>query len=237
MNRRAFHTLAAFNLGLPLFARAAYADETERRIGRHGERSVDEPRAASEAEQILARVEAFYQKVTTFETSFRQYFSRGPYSPTPSMGSLFFERPAKLSFRFANGDRVVADSAQIQVYQKQSKQMFVQNARASQLPLMLSFLTAQGRLAEMFEFTKRAPRAATPVSSHVLIGKPLQPSAICEFLSLDIDIRTDEVRRVTVGAPRGTRVRYDFGVSVRNARIPLGEFELRPPPGTSMVHA
>jgi len=119
MNRRTFNALAAFGFGLPLLARPARAVELPTIAGRGADAG-----AALSADEIVARVAAFYEKTVTFKANFSEPSSLPPWKKT---GSVIFERPGKMSWRYAgSGNRVVSDGARIKVYEAQCQQLYEQ---------------------------------------------------------------------------------------------------------------
>src|SRR6478672_6308940 len=137
MNRRTFAAFAAFGFALPLVAGSSAAQEAKK--------APAAPNAALSADQIVTRVQAFYDKTTTFKAGFKQRYVVKAYDKTKdSAGSVIFEKPGKMSWRYSsNGNRVVSDGQLIKIYEKENKQMYEQQLSKTQHPAALSFLTGQ----------------------------------------------------------------------------------------------
>ncbi len=77
-------------------------------------------RDALSADQIVDRVQAFYDKTTTYKAGFKQRYIVKAYDKTKdSAGSVIFEKPGKMSWRYSsNGNRVVSDGQLIKIYEK-----------------------------------------------------------------------------------------------------------------------
>src|SRR5258708_11452175 len=109
--------------------------------------------AAPTADQIAGRVQAFYNQTKTFQANFKQeYFIKLHNTRTTSEGQVAFEKPGKMSWKYAqpNGNRVVSDGQVLKVFEPSNQQMFVQPVDKSQYPAALSFLMGQGELASSF---------------------------------------------------------------------------------------
>lgn len=141
-----------------------------------------------------------------------------------------------MSWRYAaSGNRVVSDGTRIKVYERESKQMYEQELEQSQFPVALSFLTTQGRLAQHFKFRALDAKLVNAVTSYLLLGEPLQHSAVYERVLFHVDAHTYQVRRVLITDAQGNRNRFDFVRSQMNLRVPQGEFSFSPPPSTRIV--
>ena len=117
--------------------------------------------AALTAEQIAERVQGFYDRSHTFRAGFKQQYSVHAYDKTiNSQGSVIFEKPGKMSWRYTNnGNRVVSDGKLVKVYEKENKQMYEQPLDKSQYPAALSFLVGGGNLKTSFKFTQARRQA------------------------------------------------------------------------------
>lgn len=189
------------------------------------------------AGELADRVQAFYDKSKTFKAKFQQrYFVEAYRKTKDSSGSVVFEKPGKMSWRYEdNGNRVVSDGKLIKVYEKENKQMYEQPLEKSQYPAALSFLTGQGKLKESFKFTKQDSAQMKYASGYVLLGEPLQPTAAYDKVYFYVDGRTFQVRRVIIQDVQLNRNRFDFESPMVNTKPPQGEFAFTPPPGTQVI--
>jgi outer membrane lipoprotein carrier protein len=191
------------------------------------------PGADSEAHDIVGGVEAFYGDVKTFEAAFRQ---RVTFDATKGRrGSVRFEKPNKMSWRYDNGNRVVSDGQRVLVYEKASKQLYEQPLEKTQFPGALSFLVAQGTLEQAFKVTKLDAARMQFVNGHVLQAEPRVPTTAYERLVLYVDTTSFQVRRVVIMDAQGNRNRFDFSAFEVNRPMPEHEFEFTPPPGTQVI--
>jgi outer membrane lipoprotein carrier protein len=234
MNRRTFAVFAAVGLALPLVAGSSQAEEPKKG-GAPGKPAG--PNASLSADEIVNRVQAFYDKTTTFKAGFKQRYVVKAYDKTKdSAGSVIFEKPGKMSWRYtSNGNRVVSDGTLIKIYEKENKQMYEQQLAKTQYPAALSFLTGQGKLKQNFKFSRQDSKQMKFESGYVLAGDPLQPTAAYERVFFYVDAQTYQVRRVLIIDAQGNRNRFDFVTSEVNTKAPQGEFAFTPPPGTQVI--
>jgi outer membrane lipoprotein carrier protein len=237
MNRRTFAALTALSLALPLVAGSSQAQEAAKKAPPAKPATPAAPQAGLSADEIIDRVQAFYDKTTTFKAGFKQRYHVPSYDKTKdSAGSVIFEKPGKMSWRYTNnGNRVVSDGKLIKIYEKENKQMYEQPLDKTQYPAALSFLTGQGRLKQNFKFTRQDSKQMKFESGYVLSGQPLQPTPAYERVIFFVDAQTYQVRRVLIMDAQGNRNRFDFVTAEVNRKAPPGEFAFTPPPGTQVI--
>lgn len=194
--------------------------------------------ATPTAPEIAGRVQAFYNSTTTFQSDFTQtYVIKVQNKKKESKGKVVFEKPGKMSFRYAepNGNRVVSDGKTIKVYEKSNDQMYESKVEKSQYPAALAFLMGQGDLAK--DFTLKLLDAATMKfeGGYVLECTPKAASPAYQKMLLYVDGATSQVRRALILDAQGNRNRFDFLAPVINKPVPPGEFEFTPPKGTKIV--
>ena len=190
------------------------------------------------AGEIAKRVQTFYDGTKTFQADFTQsYFIKAQNKKKDSKGKVSFEKPGKMSFRYAepNGNRVVSDGKTIKVYEQNNQQLYEMKVEKSQYPAALAFLMGQGKLEH--DFTLKLLDAATMKfeGGYVLECTPKQASASYQKMLLYVDGPTNQVRRVLILDAQGNRNRFDFVAPVINKPIDKGEFEFTAPPGTKIV--
>ncbi|MGC4087307.1 MAG: outer membrane lipoprotein carrier protein LolA [Polyangiaceae bacterium] len=189
------------------------------------------------AEEIADRVQNFYDKTKTFKSGFRQRYTVPAHNKTKdSTGSVVFEKPGKMSWRYTNnGNRVVSDGKTIRIYEKENKQMYEQPLDKSQYPAALSFLLGGGSLKQSFKLTKLDAKQMNCEGCHVLLGEPKEASSTYQKVFLYVDAGTYQVRRVMLLDAQRNRNRFDFVQPEVNAKSPPGEFAFTPPAGTQVI--
>jgi outer membrane lipoprotein carrier protein len=191
------------------------------------------------AEQIAARVQAFYDKTKTFQAEFKQQYviKVHPDQPRTSEGRVAFEKPGKMSWRYQqpNGNRVVSDGRVLKIYEQDNQQMFEQPVDKSQYPAALAFLMGQGELTKSFTLRVLDASAMKFEGGWVLEGTPKDPTPAYQKVLLYVDTATSQVRRVLILDAQGNRNRFDFDNPLVNTPVPPNEFSFTPPEGTQIV--
>jgi outer membrane lipoprotein carrier protein len=195
--------------------------------------------ATPSADQIAARVQAFYNQTKTFQAHFKQeYYIKMHDKRETSEGQVAFEKPGKMSWNYdePNGNRVVSNGQELKVYQPAMQQMFVQPVNKSQYPAALSFLMGQGQLTSEFDLRLLDPATVKFSGGWVLEGTPKAPTPAYQKVLLYVDSATAQVRRVLIVDAQGNRNRFDFDNPLVNTPVPPGSFTFTPPAGTQIVN-
>lgn len=190
------------------------------------------------AEQIGARVQAFYDATKTFKANFTQtYTIKVQDVKKVSTGKVTFEKPGKMSWSYdaPNGNRVVSDGTTIKVYEKENEQMYETPVKGSQYPAALAFLMGQGQLTKDFTLRLLDPAQMKFEGGYVLEGTPKSATPAYQKVLLYVDAQTNQVRRALILDAQGNRNRFDFSAPVVNEPAAKGEFEFTPPPGTRVI--
>ena len=194
---------------------------------------------AEQAQQVLTKVQNFYDKTTSFQSDFTQeFFVKSHNVKKQSKGRVTFAKPGKMHWEYSEpkDNRVVSDGAVLKVYEAANKQMFEQNVDKSQYPAALSFLVGGGKLSDTFSFELYEGAAMNFTGGQVLVGTPKTPSPAYQKVLFYIDGPTSQVRRVLIVDGQGNRNRFDFENPKVNETVPAERFKFVPPPGTSVVH-
>ena len=239
MNRRAFVAFTGFGFALPLLAASAQADELEAGTGTGGKPTPrpTTPSAALSVDEIVTRLEARYDKTTTFKAGFSVRSLGTRYDPRKvAKGRVSFELPGKMSWRYAHtGNRVVSDGTQVKIYDSENKQLYELELERTVYPAALSFLIDQGKLGKNFEFARADSKHLSRDGNHVLTADPLQPSRVFDRLLFYVDAQSYQMRALLIRDLQGNRTRFDFVASKPNAPVPPGEFAFSPPSGTQII--
>jgi outer membrane lipoprotein carrier protein len=192
---------------------------------------------ANAAERIADRVQSFYDQTKTFKAAFKQVYTAKAYNKTKeNTGSVIFQKPGKMSWRYTNnGNRVVSDGKIIKVYEKENNQMFEQSLEKSQYPAALSFLVGQGNLRQSFRLTQLDAKQMRFEGGFVLQGEPREATPAYQKMIIYVDGATYQVRRVLLLDAQGNKNRFDFSGTQVNLPPPAGEFVFTPPAGTQVV--
>jgi outer membrane lipoprotein carrier protein len=195
------------------------------------------PATPGSAEAIADRVQAFYDQAKTYKAKFKQRFTIYAYNRTKdSSGQVVFAKPGKMRWSYtSNGNEVVSDGKQIKIYEKENRQMYLQNVDKTQYPAALSFLLGNGSMRKEFVLTKLDSTQFKFPGGYVLLGTPRSPTPAYQKILFYIDANTAQVRRVLLIDAQKNRNRFDFEEARANDPVPASTFAFVPPAGTSIV--
>jgi len=156
--------------------------------------------AQTSSSQLVARVDARYANVRTYNHAFTQTFVARAYNTTKvERGTMSLARPSSMSFVYQNGNRITVTGTSVTAVT--NGQTMTQQISQTQFPA-LSFLTGQTSLASSFTFTD------PPIPFQgglILVGTPIQPMGQYTKALFYVDSQTSDVRRITlVDAQRNT---------------------------------
>jgi outer membrane lipoprotein carrier protein len=192
----------------------------------------------AQVNEAVAKVQAFYNQTTSFQSDFEQEFVVKIHNTKKtSRGHVIFAKPGKMSWTYDDpqGNRVVSDGTLLRVYEASNKQMFEQTVDKSQYPAALGFLTGQGKLADTFNFELYKGETMNFPGGFVLFGTPKVPTPAYQKVLFYVDAQTSQVRRVMVVDGQGNKNRFDFKNPRVNEPIAPNQFVFTPPAGTSVV--
>jgi outer membrane lipoprotein carrier protein len=201
---------------------------------------------SADAQQVVNKVQVFYDKAQTFQSDFHQEFVVKAYSQTKaSDGHVAFSKPGKMSWTYSNpaGNRIVSDGNVLRVYEAANKQMYESPVGVSSpYPAAVSFLTGQGKLSDAFDFqlvdgdTGQKGTQLNFPGGYVLIGTPKAATPSYQKVLFFVDKSTSQVRRVLIVDAQGNLNKFTFQTPRVNDPIAPSEFVFTPPPGTNIVH-
>lgn len=193
---------------------------------------------AEQVQEVVGKVQAFYDKTQSFQSDFTQEFLVKAYNQKKtSRGRVVFSKPGKMDWAYAEpkDNRVVSDGTVLKVYEAANKQMYEQPVDKSQYPAALSFLTGSGKLGDAFNFQLFDGEKMSFVGGWVLVGEPKTATTAYQKVLFYVDKQTSQVRRVMIIDGQGNRNRFDFVSPKVNEKVDPNQFKFTPPPGTSIV--
>lgn len=197
-----------------------------------------QPAPAAQTTAMVQKVQAFYDKTTSFQSPFTQeYFVKSHNLRKESKGDVTFAKPGKMDWQYANpaGNRVVSDGSVLKVYEAANKQMFEQNVDKSQYPAALSFLVGGGKLDTIFDFQMYPGATMNFPGGDVLVGTPKQATPAYTKVLFYVDTGSAQVRRVLIVDGQGNRNRFDFESPKVNVPVADDRFKFTPPAGTQII--
>jgi outer membrane lipoprotein carrier protein len=197
-----------------------------------------QPAPPAKTAEVVAKVQAFYDKTKTFSSDFTQeFFVKSHNVRKQSKGNVTFLKPGKMDWQYADpkDNRVVSDGSVLKVYEAANKQMFEQPVDKSQYPAALAFLTGSGKLGDSFNFQLFSGAQMSFPGGQVLVGTPKQPTPAYQKVLFYVDQATSQVRRVLIVDGQGNRNRFDFQTPRVNVPVKEERFKFTPPPGTQVI--
>ncbi len=196
--------------------------------------------AGPTALEIAERVQVLYDSSKSYQARFLQtYTIKVQNVKKVSSGTVAFEKPGKMSFRYDKpvGNRAVSDGKTIKVYEADNQQMYVTKVKMSQYPAALAFLMGKGRLEHDFNLKLLDPARMKMEGGYVLECVPKEATPAYQKVLLYVDGQTNQVRRVLILDAQGNKNRFDFSSPTVNKPLPKDEFEFTPPEGTTIVNS
>lgn len=197
------------------------------------------------AQEVAARVQAFYNQTTSVEASFHQtYFHRLYDKYDKSSGTVAFQKPGKMRWNYAapNGKVIVSNGARLTVYEpgegNEPGQVFERPISESELPQALAFLTGTGKLENDFTFRLLDSAQQGFPAGFVLELMPKVKSPHYERILFYVDGQADRaglVHRVLIVDASGNRNRIDFKSPKFNRKLDTKTFEWQPPKNARKV--
>jgi outer membrane lipoprotein carrier protein len=195
--------------------------------------------SAATAESVAAQVQAFYDKVTTFEADFDQNYDMKAFGTKKnSKGHVVFQKAGgKMRWDYTEpaGNLVVSDGVTLWSYTPKEKQARKMLVKDSQMPTALSFLTGKGNLATDFNLKLLSGSALKFDGGYVLEARPKVVTNLYNYVLFYVDSKTSHVRRVLIVDAQDNRNRFDFDKPKVNEKVDPDKFKWSPPAGVTII--
>jgi outer membrane lipoprotein carrier protein len=196
------------------------------------------PSAPNSANQVVARLQEFYNRTTDFEADFtQQSHNRLSGQNQQRVGHVRFQRPGRMRWDYQNpsGDVIVSDGTTLWAYEAAARQAVQSSLAQSQLPSALSFLTGTGQLSNDFTFRMLDARQMRYPQGFVLEARPIQPNPSFERVVFYVDAASYQVVRTVLFDAEGNSNSFVFANPRVNTNPALALFQWTPPRGTQIV--
>lgn len=200
------------------------------------EAPADKGAAAPDAEvqRVLDGLQAFYADARDLKAQFTQTYTYKVYGRTQvSKGRVLFKKPRMMRWDYKTPVQkvFVADGATLWVYEPEENQAFRRDLASSQLPVALTFMSGEGKLAD--EFDVRLLQGPAEVYNVELI--PKRHAGDYKSLLLKVDRQTFAVQSSTVIDPVGNTNQVVFSSVETNSGVADGAFKFSPPKGVRII--
>lgn len=194
------------------------------------------PNGALTAQQIVQRIQDFYDRTTNFQADFTQVSRSRLTGEEQRAGRVIFKRPGRMRWNYStNGDVIVSNGTTLLAYQAEERQAIEQSLTQSQMPTALAFLTGTGRLADAFTFRLLDANQFQYPSGYVLEARPTTPQPTYERVVFYVDRASYQVTRTALIDAQGNTNRIEFRNPQVNLDVPEATFSWRPPADVRII--
>lgn len=194
------------------------------------------PDGALTAQQIVQRIQEFYDRTTNFQADFTQVSRSRLTGEEQRAGRVIFKRPGRMRWNYTtNGDVIVSNGTTLIAYQAEERQAIEQSLTQSQMPTALAFLTGTGRLADAFTFRLLDANQFQYPSGYVLEARPTTPQPTYERVVFYVDRASFQVTRTALIDAQGNTNRIEFRNPQVNLDVPESTFAWRPPANVRII--
>jgi outer membrane lipoprotein carrier protein len=191
--------------------------------------------APTDVHAVVAGIQAFYADAQDLKADFVQAYTYKVYDRTQkSTGKVFFKKKNLMRWDYQTPESkvFVADGATLWVYEPEQGQVYKRGLKSAQLPVALTFMSGEGKLAEAFDATL----LAAPTPSTLLVELiPKTDLGDYQSLRLEVDKTTFAVVASTVIDPVGNTNRVVFSGVETNSGLPDAGFKFTPPAGVRVL--
>lgn len=186
---------------------------------------------APTADEIVGKVQGFYNKTKSFTASFHQTVTNQTFSklkPKQSSGKVYILKPGKMrwdyknkTYKSAGGPKVsksfISDGRHLWAVMHKNKQFYKESLSGSALPVAVSFLMGTGNLLNDFNVTQETSGKFGSKSDILLLLTPKVPSARYKKLWLVVDPNNYAVKQSVVLNSKGDTNSIVFSKVVLNS--------------------
>lgn len=197
------------------------------------------PAPPSKAQEIVGKVQHFYNTTNSFTASFSQTVRNTTFSklkPKVSSGKVYILKPGKMRWDYKNANRrsnadpkvsksFISDGKHLWAVMHKNKQFYKESLEGSALPVAVSFLMGTGNLLNDFNVTMETPGKFGSKSDILLLLTPKVPSARYKKLWLVVDPGNFSVKQSVVLNSKGDTNSIVFSkVVLDSGKLQKGHF-------------
>ncbi len=199
------------------------------------------PQGAPEpgAEEVVARVQARYDRAGGFKAYFRQESRlKGGAQSDTAEGWVYFKRPLRMRWQYEKPPEqkkeLISDGSQVYMYIPQDGVVMVYPlTRVLKSDLVLRFFSGIAQVRQDFQMAwARPPR---PGQMYLIQLTPVTPQAELTRLTLTIHPGTYQVERLEFTNAVGEETAFLFTRVQLDYQVPADFFTFTPPPGVQVV--
>ncbi len=189
---------------------------------------------------LLQRAEARYRASGAFRVSFRQTFESAAFGAgDEAHGTIHVAPPRRALWDYVEpkGQKGVLDGNTWWFVVPEDREVQVREVQPGEDSPLSDLLAGRSDLLRLFAASAVPEGAAPPPAAGRgwVELRPRAPRDDIEWLRLEIDRASGDVRRVEVADPLGGRMRFELGAPVREAPPPDAAFRVDVPPGWTLT--
>ncbi len=191
---------------------------------------------------LAARVQKFYEGTHDLHAQFEQTLTSVTSGKKIAKGEVWLKKPGKMRWDYKTPEKklMIADGQTLWIYEPEDEQAFKQELRSSTLPVSVSFLFGQGKLADEFDIAAPTDKDkitdALPTQT-VLKLVPKKASAAYHHLLFYVETSTGLVQSTVIFDQQGGINRLRFASVETDKGTADGKFNFTPPAGTHVISA
>jgi outer membrane lipoprotein carrier protein len=195
------------------------------------------PPPAVDAAAVLAKVQKFYDSTKDLHARFEQTLESGVGAKKKASGEMWLKKPGRMRWDYVKPEKklMLADGQTLWVYEPEDEQAFKQDLKSSTLPVSVTFLLGQGKLAEEFEVQAVTVEGVGNPGQVVLKLVPKLATAAYRYLLFVVDPATGMVLESVIYDQQGGTNRLAFSAVETNKGAPDAKFKFSPPAGTKIL--
>jgi outer membrane lipoprotein carrier protein len=193
---------------------------------------------AAETDAVVGKVQKYYDATRDLRAHFEQTLKTAIGSKKKASGELLLKKPGKMRWDYAKPEKklMVSDGTTLWVYEPEDEQAFKQNLAGSTLPVQVSFLVGQGKLADEFEIAPdKTATCAAGAGAVALKLVPKKATTAYRYLTFCVDDASGQVKETIVHDQQDGENHLIFSDVKQNAGVDDGKFHFAPPAGTKII--
>lgn len=193
---------------------------------------------AAEFDEALSGMEKRYAVADTVAGSFKQIY-RAPGMTQEETGVFKLKRPGLMRWesRTPEAKLFVADGKNCYSYVPIDRQVTVYPLTPADLGRTpFAFLLGGGNISR--DYSAKAETEFKPAFPDTIMPRltPVRDTGEYEFVTLELDVKTFDIRRVIIRERSGNTSEYLLSDIVLNQKMNDRDFQFRPPRGVEIVH-
>lgn len=193
------------------------------------------------ADDIIGKVQSFYQDTQKLRADFRQEFTNTTFGKTSkSDGTVYIAKPGKMRWDYVKPEKkyFISDGTTLWVYEEAAKQAFEKTLKDEILPVAVTFLYGKGDLRAEFTASLDPGKYGGPEDLVVKLA-PKKPEAQYKTLWLVVDPTDFHVKESVILEATDNVNHFTFLNVKQNAQARVEEkhFKFVPPSGVKVIKA